>query len=409
MQFDKKSAIKFIILLGIISLLGDVIYEGARSVNGPYLKILGANAAVVGFIVGLGELLGYGIRLVSGYFSDKTKSYWLFTIIGYGVLITVPLLSLTGVWQFAALFMIMERIGKAIRSPSKDTILSLATKQVGTGFGFALHEFFDQMGAIIGPLIFSSLFFIIGTGSKSVTDYRQGYSLYFYVFIILMFVLIITYFLFKNPEKFETSEIQSKEHDKLSRTFWLYTTFTFLTTFGFVSFVLIGYHLKRNNIVNDTAIPLFYAATMAIDAIVALIIGKIYDKLKKKRNNEKAGLQLLFIIPILTAIIPVFVFSKSIVLIFIAVFIWGIVMGTHETIMKAAIADITSIKKRGTAYGIFNTSYGIAIFIGSSLVGILYDNSLILLIILLISVELSTIPVLIKLNSEIRSKRNASK
>ncbi|OGU12612.1 MAG: MFS transporter [Ignavibacteria bacterium GWB2_35_12] len=402
MQFDKKSAIRFIILLGIISLLGDVIYEGARSVNGPYLKILGANAAVVGFIVGLGELLGYGIRLISGFFSDKTKAYWLFTILGYAALISVPILSLTGVWQVAALFMIMERIGKAIRSPAKDTILSLATKQVGTGFGFALHEFFDQIGAVVGPLIFSALFYFIGSGSKSINDYQKGYSLYFYVFILLMVVVFVTFFLFKNPEKFETVKPKTEDDNKLSKTFWLYTVFTFLTTFGFVSFVLIGYHLKQNNIISDTAIPLFYAVAMAVDAIVALIIGKIYDKFKKKRNNEKAGLLLLFIIPILTAIIPVLVFSKSIILIFIAVLIWGIVMGTHETIMKAVIADITSIKKRGTAYGIFNTAYGIAIFIGSSMIGILYDNSLILLIILLISVELSTIPVLIKLNKELK-------
>src|SRR3989339_184594 len=402
MQFDKKSAIRFIILLGIISLLGDVIYEGARSVNGPYLKILGANAAVVGFIVGLGELLGYGIRLISGFFSDKTKAYWLFTILGYAALISVPILSLTGVWQVAALFMIMERIGKAIRSPAQDTILSLATQQVGTGFGFALHEFFDQIGAVVGPLIFSALFYFIGSGSKSINDYQKGYSLYFYVFILLMVVVFVTFFLFKNPEKFETVKPKTEDDNKLSKTFWLYTVFTFLTTFGFVSFVLIGYHLKQNNIISDTAIPLFYAVAMAVDAIVALIIGKIYDKFKKKRNNEKAGLLLLFIIPILTAIIPVLVFSKSIILIFIAVLIWGIVMGTHETIMKAVIADITSIKKRGTAYDIFNTAYGIAIVIGSSMIGILYDNSLILLIILLISVELSTIPVLIKLNKELK-------
>ncbi|MCL5991859.1 MAG: MFS transporter [Bacteroidetes bacterium] len=402
MKFDKKSAIRFIILLGIISLLGDVMYEGARSVNGPYLKILGANAVVVGFIVGLGELLGYGIRIVSGYFTDKTKAYWLFTIIGYGVLITVPLLSLTGVWQFAALFMILERIGKAIRSPAKDTILSQATKQVGTGFGFGLHEFFDQIGAVIGPLIFASLFYFIGSGSKSTADYQKGYSIYFYVFILLMAAVFFTYFLFKNPEKFETAKPQTEDEDKLSRTFWLYTVFTFLATFGFVSFVLIGYHLKQNNIISDSAIPLFYAIAMGVDAVISLVIGKIYDNLKKKRNNEQEGLLALFIIPILTAIIPALVFSSNVILIFIAVFIWGVVMGTHETIMKAAIADITSMKKRATGYGIFNTAYGLSVFIGSIVIGLLYDYSITLLIIILIFFEILSIPVLYKLTKEVK-------
>jgi len=139
LQKGKRLAIEIIIIFGIVSLFGDIMYEGARAVNGPYLKTLGANAALVGFIAGLGEFLGYIVRLASGYFADKTKAYWAFTLVGYGFLVSVPLLSLTGVWQVAALFMVLERFGKALRAPAKDTILSTATKQVGTGFGFGLH------------------------------------------------------------------------------------------------------------------------------------------------------------------------------------------------------------------------------------------------------------------------------
>ena len=393
MKNYKKTALRLILLFGLISLLGDIIYEGARGVNGPYLKTLGASAAVVGLVAGLGELLGYLIRLASGYFSDKTRAHWFFTIFGYSFLIVIPMLALTGVWQFAAIFMVLERIGKGIRSPAKDTILSQATKQVGTGFGFAIVEFLDQIGATVGPLIFTFFFMSIGPGEKSVIDYQHGYSLMWFPFVVLMMVLFSAFFLVKNPEELEKDVIKKPQPDKITRTFWLYCIFTFVTTLGFLNFAIIGYHLKANNIVTDAQIPLIYALAMAVDAVIGLVIGKWYDKLKIKFDNEHAGLLLLIALPLLTAPIPLFSLSPSIPLILTGVVLWGIVMGTHETIMKAGIADITSIRKRGTGYGIFNMLYGVAIFIGSAAAGFLYDYSITLLIVLMIIVEVAAIPV----------------
>jgi hypothetical protein len=374
-------------------LLGDIIYEGARGVNGPYLKTLGASAAVVGLVAGLGELLGYLIRLVSGYFSDKTRAHWVFTIVGYSFLMVIPMLALTGIWQFAAIFMVLERIGKGIRSPAKDTILSQATKQVGTGFGFAIVEFMDQIGATIGPLIFTFFFMSIGPGNKSVIDYQHGYSLMWFPFIVLMMVLFTAFFLVKNPEELENDVIKKPQPDKITRTFWIYCGFTFITTLGFLNFAIIGYHLKAHSIVTDAQIPLLYALAMAVDAVIGLIIGKWYDRLKIRFDNEHAGLLLLIILPLFTATLPIFTLSFHIGLIITGVVLWGVVMGTHETIMKAGIADITSIRKRGTGYGIFNMMYGIAIFIGSAAAGFLYDYSINLLIALMVIVELAAIPV----------------
>jgi MFS family permease len=389
----RTKALKLIILLGIVSLFGDMIYEGARSVNGPFLEVLGANAAIVGLIVGIGEFLGYGIRLISGYFSDKTRAYWFFTIAGYGLLFTVPLLSLAGVWQLAAMFIVSERIGKALRNPARDTILSQATKQIGTGFGFALHEFFDQIGAIIGPLIFAVFFFLLGTSGKTISDYQTGYSFLWIPFVLLMVFVVIAYLLVKKPEELEPiSTTIEKEPDTLSKTFWLYTVFSFVTTIGFVNFALIGYHLKVHNLLSDAQIPLFYMIAMAVDAVIALIIGKMYDRLKTKRKNDKAGLLTLMIIPILSFFIPLLAFSMNYVFILLSIVVWGVVMGSHETIMRAAIADITPLKKRGTGYGIFTTSYGLALFIGSVLVGVLYDYSLPLLIGIIMVIEIIAIP-----------------
>ena len=129
-----KTALRFIILLGIISLCADATYEGARSITGAYLGFLGASGAVVGLVAGLGELIGYGLRLVTGYLSDRTRKYWYITTVGYCInTAVVPLLSLTGSWEIAAALMIAERTGKAIRTPARDVLLSHAVSQVGRG------------------------------------------------------------------------------------------------------------------------------------------------------------------------------------------------------------------------------------------------------------------------------------
>ena len=208
-----------------------------------------------------------------------------------------------------------------------------------------------------------------------------------------MVFVVIAYFLVKKPEELEPiSPTIEKEPDTLSRTFWLYLLFSFVTTIGFVNFALIGYHLKAHNILSDAQIPLFYMIAMAVDAVIALIIGKMYDRLKTRRKNNKAGLIALIIIPLFSLFIPFFAFSMNYIFILISVIVWGVVMGSHETIMRAAIADITPLKKRGTGYGIFTTSYGLALFIGSVLVGVLYDYSLPLLITIIMIIEIIAIP-----------------
>ncbi|MDP3042732.1 MAG: MFS transporter [Candidatus Omnitrophota bacterium] len=400
MNNQKKSAFKLILLFGLVSLFGDMVYEGARSVNGPYLKTLGANAAIVGLVAGLAEFLGYAVRLAAGYFADKTKAYWLFTFLGYGLLVSVPLLALTGIWQVAVVFIIIERLGKALRSPAKDTILSQATKQVGTGIGFAIAEVLDQIGAISGPLIFSILFVVIGKGDRSLADYQHGYAL---LWIPLVLVLVCIFFAHRavpHPEVLETSAAKPLESDKLSKVFWIYTAFTFVTTLGFANFALIGFHFKARHVLTDAQIPLFYALAMGVDAAAALAIGKTYDIFKAKRGNEKAGLITLIAIPVFSLLIPGLVFSTKFSWVLAGVIIWGIVMGCHETVMKSAIADLTPLKKRGTGYGIFNAAYGLAIFIGSAITGLLYEYSISTVIIMSVVIEIAAIPVFFIMRKE---------
>ncbi len=360
MNNQKRLAFQFIILLGIVSLFGDITYEGARSITGPYLAILGASAGIVGLIAGLGEFIGFALRLVFGYLADRTKAYWVLTFLGYGLIIFIPFLSFANSWQVAGLFIILERMGKAIRSPARDTILSYATKQVGRGFGFGIHELLDQIGAIIGPILFVFVFFLKGT-------YRDGFGILWVPAILALIFLTIARNKVSLPRMLEEPVITKKESEgKLSKVFWFYILFIFFSVTGFSHFQIISYHIKVRAIAQDLQIPLLFALAMGVDAVVAPIIGKVYDRI---------GIKSVLAAPLLTLPIPILAFSKDFNLIVTGVILWGLVMGIQETIMRAAIADIAPIERRGFSYGVFNTAYGLAFLLGSAVMGFLYGIS----------------------------------
>lgn len=368
-------AMKFIFLMGLVSLFGDVTYEGARSIVGPYLATFGLSAAMVGLVTGFGEFTGYGLRLLSGYFADRTGRYWLMTIIGYSLILSIPLLAFAHYWWVAAALIVAERLGKAIRTPARDAMLSFATKQVGRGLGFGIHEFMDQIGAIIGPLIvFSAL---------ASYSYKEAFMVLFLPAMFAILIPIATWKLYPAPQRFE-----EKQESEIKGGFWLYSIFVFLSVVGFFSFPLLSYHLARY--VDLTLIPLLYALAMGVDAVFALISGKFYDIV---------GLKTLMLVPLLTPLV-LLALHPSIAGVVAGVAAWGAVMGMHEAITRAAVADFTGVEKRSTAYGIFNTVFGLAMFAGGAVLGYLYDVSTAMLVVFILAVEISAFFVVLAMSKE---------
>ena len=365
-------AVKVIILFGVISMLGDMVYESARGANSQYFNLLSVSAAQVGLVFGIGEFLGYFLRLLAGVLSDKSGKHWIFIFVGYGMLLVVPIMGFTMNWNILIVLILMERIGKSLRNPAKDTILSgVAENQVGTGFAFGLQEALDQVGALTGPLIFTLVFFI--AGKNGIAEYQLGYKWLFVPFILLMLFVAYAYSRIKRNNLIQDLKTREFRSERLQPIFWIYTAFTFFCTLGFVNFSIIGYHLKANNLMSDGNITLLYSGAMAVDAVAALLVGKAYDNMKKKTGIKTGGLAVLMAIPFITLLLPFLTISNSTPLIVIGMVIFGVVMGTHETIMRSAVADITPFYKRGTSFGVFNTGYGLALLIGSALMGWLYD------------------------------------
>ncbi len=371
-----KAAIRFIVLLGIVSLFADFTYEGARGIIGPYLSTLGASGAAVGVVVSLGVLIGYGMRAVSGYFSDKTQQYWMLTFIGYIINLTaVPLLAFTHHWQTAAFLIVLERFGKAIRVPARDAMLSYATKHTGRGWGFGMHEALDQIGAVIGPLFIALIFFLKGS-------YRLGFAFLAVPASLSLLALIIARISFPTPQDMEKKGF-SLEPKGMSKNYWIYVFGVGLVAFGFADYALISYHFQKASILSPIWISLLYSIAMGVDGLSALVMGKLFDL---------RGISVLAIVTAAAAFFAPLVFLGGFTAILIGMILWGIGLGAQESIMRAIIAVLTPPDRRGSAYGMMNLIFGLFWAAGSALIGFLYDLSPLYVTIFSIAAQFASLP-----------------
>jgi len=385
LNLNKAAAWKFIILVGVVSLFSDMTYEGARSISGPFLGELKASALVVGVVAGLGEFLGYALRLGSGYLADRLGKYWLITFIGYALnLLAVPLLALAGSWEIAAALLLAERIGKAVRTPARDAMLSHATASVGRGWGFGFHEAMDQIGAVAGPLIVAVVLYYRG-------GYREGFAVLLLPAVLALVVIAIAARLYPHPQHLEVSA-PTLETTGFNRPYWLYVAAVGLLGAGYADFPLIAYHFGKTALLPSEWIPLFYAVAMGVDAVAALILGRLFDRL---------GMPVIMGTAVLSAFFAPLVFLGGFKLALLGMVLWGVGMGSLESIIKAALAEMVPRDRRATGFGLFNASLGLFWLLGSALMGLLYDFSLGALVAFSVMAQLLAIPFFLAVSRQV--------
>ena len=352
-----------ILLFGLVSLFGDIIYEGVRGSLPSYLDYLGASAFIIGLAFGLSEFLGYALRLISGVLADVTKSYWYFYFIGYFLIISMPLLGFINMWILAVILIVIERLAKAIRTPARDTLISVVSKGIGAGKAFGLHELMDQLGAVLGP-------FIIATVLYMTNNYSIAYKALFLPYAVLIIIVIFTYAKLRN---YTMRVINIPDSDKskffiknLPVEYWLYILAVSLSTMGLIHVSLILY--KANLFISAYLVVIFYLIIQLFDAISAPISGLLYDKIGR----------LILLIPFILSIIPsILTIAGDLNLIILAGIVFGLVYGMQESIYRAAISDLVPVSLRGTAYGIFNTVYGIGFLISGTVYGAIIEGNLV--------------------------------
>ncbi|MCS6889345.1 MAG: MFS transporter [Chloroflexus sp.] len=378
LAISHRRAVQFIVLMGVVSLLADMVYEGGRSLSGQYLALLGASGAVVGLTAGIGELIGYGLRLVFGYLSDRTRRYWLMTILGYTLtVIAVPMLALANAWPLAVGLLMVERFSKALRSPAKDTLISYAADRVGAGKGFGLHEALDQVGAVAAPLALAA---VLAAGGS----FQFSFSILIVPGLLCLAVLLAARALFPQPADL-AGKTPTLTTTGFNRRFWLYLASVGLFAAASVDFALAAFHFQRTQLLPAAAIPALYALAMVVDAVAALGFGFLYDRI---------GMQTLIGVTALATFSTPLLFSGNLVAAVIGVMIWGIALGAQESILRAAVAQLAPAERRGAAYGLFNAGFGLSWFAGSAALGVLYDISLPGLIVVAVGLNLAAVAIL---------------
>jgi len=376
-----KLAFRFVLILGIVNLFADMTYEGARSIIGPFLGSLGASAAIVGFVAGFGELAGYALRAISGYFADKTHKYWAITFFGYAVnMLAVPALALAGNWPVAALLIVAERTGRAIRKPAVESMLSEAGEIIGHGWVFGLNEALDQAGATLGPLIVAFILYRRGAGA-----YPNAFAALLISALLCLTVLAVAWRFHRRTRDPQQKSSQPLSDQAFKKAYRLYFIAGALIAAGFADFSLIAFHFQKAGTVPTDLIPVFYAVAMATDALGGLAFGKLLDRL---------GLPVILTAFILSAFFAPLVFLGGATSALIGMAVWGIGMGAQNACLKGVLSAILPSGKRSTAFGIFDTGFGVAWFAGSATMGLLYEKSIPALVIFSVVLQLAALPLL---------------
>ena len=379
------SAWRVVWWFGFVSLAADMVYEGARSVYGPLLAALGASAVVVGLVTGAGEAVALVLRLAFGPLADRTGRYWSLTILGYGLTaVCVPLLALAprlgaAGLAFAATMILLERLGKAVRSPSKSALLAHVATSVGRGRGFGVHKALDQVGAFSGPLLVAG---VVAVGSL-----WMGMAVLAVPGAIAMVLLLTLRRRVPDPAVYDGGPALATAVPPavgrrgwwaeavgagLSRDFFRYAVAASLTTGGLVTFGIIGYHLTVEGIVPVAAVPVVYAAAMAVEALAALLVGSVYDR---------TGTRVLLVVPVLVALVPALALGSALAAVLVGVVAWGFAQGVQDSTIKAVVADLVEAPRRATAYGVFAGIQGLLAVVGGVTAGWLYERSLLALVV----------------------------
>jgi MFS family permease len=375
----KRTAFRFVLVVGVVNLFADMTYEGGRSIGGPFLGSLGASAAIVGFVAGFGELLGYGLRSVSGYLADKTHKYWPIIFLGYFInMLAVPALALAGNWPVAAALIVTERTGRAIRRPSVEAMISHAGKSIGSGWVFGLNEALDQTGATLGPLITALVLYLRG-------NYHYAFAALLLPATLCLGLLTVARVAYPRPHELEQRAPEALHPRGFSNAYWTYVAAGALIACGFADFSLMAFHFQKAGTIGQEIIPLLYAVAMAAGALTSLVVGRLLDK---------AGLPVILVAFAIPALSSAFVFLGGSAMAVIGVILWGVGLGAQDSSLKAILTGIVPPEKRSTAFGLFDTGFGIAWFAGSAAMGLLYDRSIIALVLFSGLLQLAALPVL---------------
>ena len=375
---------RFVVVFGVVSLFADMVYEGARSIIGPYLATLGASAIIVAVAAGAGEFIGYGLRVVSGYLVTRSRHYWSWTIVGYALtVLSVPLIGVTHAVAPTLLLYGTERLGKAVRSPAKDTLLSYASTRTGSGAAFGVHQAMDQVGAVAGPLLLAAVL------SWRTGDYQVAFAVLALPGVVVMAILLWLRVRVPEPIAYESppldgsaepdasaaASVQTRSRQPLPPLLWRYVGAVGVLSSGVASFPLLAFHAQTQGLLTEAQIPALFALAMLVDGVSGLLTGRVYDR---------RGPSVLLLVPVAASIAAI-AFTFNPVLVWVGVAIWGLVNGILDSTIKAVVTRLVPPDTRATAFGWLALVRGIGLLLAGAILGLAYERSTTLVITLIVA------------------------
>jgi MFS family permease len=358
----KSPAFRFVLTMGVVNLFADITYEGGGAINGAFLGSLGATAVAVSLVAGGGEFLGYGVRALAGYLADRSGRLWLITFIGYGVnLLAVPAMALVGGWPAAAALVLTERIGRGLRKPTVEAMLSFTTSRYGKGWVYAVNSALDETGATLGPLIAAAVLFLGG-------GYRGAYAALVVAALLALASLARAQRQFPTPSRLDEQpeSAESTLTSAFPASYWLFMCAAACYAAGLLSYELISYHLVRTHMVSAVAAPLLLAFATGGGVLANLVLGRAYDR---------RGVVVVLIAVTLSALCAPCVFLGNFALLIVAMPLLGIGYAVQDTLLKAVVAGMLPSGRRSLAFGLFYAGYGCGWLAGSVVMGLLYERS----------------------------------
>ncbi|MCS7083855.1 MAG: hypothetical protein NZL90_02575 [Aquificaceae bacterium] len=340
----QSKALKLIGLFGLVSLLADFTYEGARAILAPYLQSIGAGAFLIGFITGFGEAVSYLSRYSFGLMIERGVNPKRLLSLGYFLNISVGVL---GIFQNLTLVSVLfwtERLGKAMRSPARDIIIKDLSSSIGYARGFGIYGFFDQVGALLGP-IFASIMLYLGLS-------------YGNTFLLLSIPGLFATFVLLYALKSYDREILKESSQK--GVFFSVWGFGALQA-GILSFGVLGLDLLKSGF-SSSEVAIFYALGMAFAGIGSLAFGEILSR------SLALGVFALMVFSAfgLMGLLGSAYFDA------LGVIFWGLSLGGLESSSRTFIAIQ---KGGGKHFGALELSLGLGALMGGIIQGGVYELS----------------------------------
>ena len=354
-----------VFLMGLVSLFTDISSESIQSILPLFIIEIGGSVLILGLISGITNAIANILKGITGWMSDKINKRKPFIVAGYSLSnLSKPLIGLSPSWEMVLGLKTTDRVGKGLRTSSRDALISFYATKKGKAFG--LHRAMDTLGAVLGSLLAFLLLLYAWSFSQII---------FFSIIPGLIAIALILPVKDVSPEELDKKlgkKIKKEKSEKIDKNF--IKLIVILGVIEFASLDVVFLIIRATDYIPSNLIyliPVFYLIMNVVYTIFSPINGSLSDKIGRKPMIV-IGLSILLLSCVMLAF-PIEVSLFSIVLIIVIYIMHGFYLASVDPISRAYIADLAGEEKRGRAYGYYYLSVGFISMVEALVFGYIYS------------------------------------